>query len=144
MTDHEVTPWHPIGVMPFEDCRLDVSCWYPEDDEPLAGQWLIDVTVWENGVDPHDPPKFSMAMAVVEAREYAALILQAARRGRAIRERRCSTGLTTIFRHILKINAIPLAFKHDTNMLSAVPLTQLCLRYTEMRSYLSCGHSTVG
>jgi hypothetical protein len=76
--DHEATPWHGVGVMPFEDSRLDIGCLYPDNNDPLAGQWLIDVTCWENGVDPNDPPMFGMAMAPVEARKLAALIVKAA------------------------------------------------------------------
>jgi len=79
--DRQATPFHPVGAMLFQDVRLDVGCWHDDDaDSPLAGHWLVEVTCWQNPVDPDsdDPPEACYTMAPTEARELIALITAAA------------------------------------------------------------------
>lgn len=74
MTERSISPFHDVGVIPFKDRRLDVSCWYDDDH----AQWLIDLTAWKHRVNPHLPPESCYTMAPTEARQLAALILKAA------------------------------------------------------------------
>jgi hypothetical protein len=90
--DREATPFYPVGEMSFGEHgpdRLLVSCLY-EDFGPHAGQWMVDMTIWEHTdlVDHDcrhqwDPdrdeqlPEACFGMSITQAHELIAMLTEA-------------------------------------------------------------------